>query len=84
MNSGARWAIGILVALVIGLAVGLAVVVGDDSDPEPETVTLETEPETTTEATEAETTPTETQPPTGGETAPGGSEEDGSGGLGFD
>ena len=83
MNSKARWTIGILLALVIGLGVGLAVVAGDDSGAEPDTVTVSTEETTETEATEPETTPTETQPSNGGETAPSGGQPDGSGGLGF-
>jgi hypothetical protein len=83
MNSKARWTIGILLALVIGLGVGLAVVAGDDSGDEPETVTVSTQETTETEPIEPETTPTETQPSNGGETAPSG-EPDGSGGLGFD
>ncbi len=81
MNSKARWTIGSLLALVIGLGVGIAVIAGDDSGDEPDTVTVSTDEPTETEATEPETTPTETQPSDGGQTAP--AEPGGSGGLGY-
>jgi hypothetical protein len=58
-----RWLIGVLVALVVGLGVGLLIVAGDDSQDET-TVTVEsTEEDETTEATtteETETVPEET------------------------
>ena len=82
MSPKARWIIGLLLALVIGLAVGLAVVAGDDSD-EPETVTVQTETEAT-EATETQPSPTETAPQDGGVDPPESGEPDGSGGLGFE
>jgi hypothetical protein len=67
MDSRTRWIIGLLLALVIGLAVALVIVAGDDSD-DGTIVTVEptTEP-TRTEATEPEATETGTS---GGTPAP--------------
>jgi hypothetical protein len=82
MNTGTRWAIGLLLAVVIGLAVGLAIVTGDNGDDEP-TTTLETEVEET-EPTETEVEPdvTETVPTEGGVAPPTTPKPDGTGGLG--
>jgi hypothetical protein len=70
MDARTRWIIGLLLALVIGLAIGLVIVAGDDSD-DGTTVTVEgtterTRPETT-ETTETEATETA---PSGGTPAP--------------
>jgi hypothetical protein len=83
MDTRTRWIIGLLLALVIGLAVGLIIVAGDDPDEEPAvTVQSATEP-TETEPTETEpieTEATETTPTgtSGGTPAPG--PEDAAGG----
>ena len=70
MNSRTRWIIGLLLALVIGLAVGLIIVAADDSD-DSTPVTLEPTTESTrpeaTETIETETTETSTS---GGTPAP--------------
>jgi hypothetical protein len=62
MDSRTRWIIGLLLALVIGLGVGLVIVAGDDPE-DATTVTAQptepTRPEAT-EATETETTETGT------------------------
>lgn len=80
MNARARWIIGILLALVIGLGVGLALVAGDDQT-DPETVTVTTEqPDTTSET--APETETQTAPSQGGVSPPSPGQPDGSGGLG--
>jgi hypothetical protein len=86
VDARARWIIGLLLALVIGLGVALVIVAGDDSNdseptataPNPATEKL-TEP--TTSATPTTTTPTG---PTGGTPAPGDTTTttpDGQGGL---
>jgi hypothetical protein len=85
MDARARWIIGLLLALVIGLGVALVIVAGDDSDdsepsvtaPNPATEKL-TEPTTT--AAPTTTTPTGT---TGGTPVPGSTTTtpDGQGGL---
>lgn len=68
MTTNARWIVGLLLALVIGLGVALLIVAGDDSDDSSSTVTESatqgiltgvTEQTQTTETTET----TETQPP---------------------
>jgi hypothetical protein len=70
MDSRTRWIIGLLLALVIGLAVGLVIVAADDSD-DGTTITLESTTEPTrseaTETIETETTETSTS---GGTPAP--------------
>jgi hypothetical protein len=78
MDTRTRWIIGLLLALVIGLAVGLVIVAGDDSDEET-TVTREltTEP-AETEATETEATETTPTGTSGG--TPGPTPEDAGGG----
>ena len=82
MNTRTRWTIGILLALVIGLTVGLVIVAADESD-DPDTVTVEAT-ETEPADTETQPTTTETTPEEGGGTAPQDGQPDGSGGLGFD
>ena len=72
MNSRTRWIIGFLLALVIGLAVGLIIVAGDDSD-DSTTVTVQS----TTEPTNSETI--ETSETSGGTPAPGPEDAGGSG-----
>jgi hypothetical protein len=68
MNSRTRWIIGLLLALVIGLAVGLVIVAGDDSK-DSTTVTRDATSESTrSEATE--TIGTESVPSSGGTPAP--------------
>lgn len=61
MTTNARWIIGILLALVIGLGVGLAIVAGDDSQDSTTTVTTRDEVTTDIETTET-SEPTETGP----------------------
>jgi hypothetical protein len=61
MDSRTRWIIGLLLALVIGLGVGLVIVAGDDSEDET-TVTVQSTLEETTETSATETTATETAP----------------------
>lgn len=75
MSTNARWIIGILLALVIGLGVALAIVAGDDG---------EQEPSSTSEPAVTETqAPTQTQAPTEAGSGNGGvAPPDGSGGLG--
>jgi hypothetical protein len=68
MDTRTRWTIGILVALVIGLGVGLIIVAADNSD-EPDTVTVRTTPTESTE-TGTESAPTTTSEDTGGTPAP--------------
>jgi uncharacterized membrane-anchored protein YhcB (DUF1043 family) len=79
MSSRTRWIIGLLLALVVGLAVGQIIVAGDESD-DSTTVTLESTAESTrSEATETlQTEPTHTST-TGGTTAPGPADAGGSG-----
>jgi hypothetical protein len=86
VDARARWIIGLLLALVIGLGVALVIVAGDDSEdsepavtaPNPATEKL-TEPTTTAAPTATTTTGT-----TGGTPVPGGTttvSPDGQGGL---
>jgi hypothetical protein len=64
MDTRTRWIIGLLLALVIGLGVGLIIVAGDDSEESP-TVTVQP----TTESTRSEATETlQTEPPSSGGT----------------
>ena len=56
MSTNARWIIGLLIVLIIGLGVALAIVAGDNGDSNNDTVTLPTITE--------QTSPTETQAPT--------------------
>lgn len=81
MDTRTRWIIGILLALVIGLAVALIIVAGDDSDdsgPARTTANPATEKLTEPTTTAAPTTTTATTPsggtpvPGGTSTAPGG------------
>ena len=72
MDTRTRWIVGILLALVIGLAVGLVIVAGDDTE-ETETVTVRTTPTERTESTTL-SIPTSTED-TGGTPAPGIDEE---------
>ncbi len=51
MNTRARWTIGILVALVIGLAVGLIIIAADNNN-------NNNDHSTTTQSTDSTTTPT--------------------------
>ncbi len=67
MDTRTRWIVGILLALVIGLGVGLVIVAGDDSE-ETETVTVRTIPTERTEGT-TRSIPTSTED-TGGTPAP--------------
>jgi hypothetical protein len=83
VNARARWTIGILLALVVGLAVGLVIVAGDDSnDSDTNSISLESTPttvpqstvQTTTQGTISTTTnPSGGTPVPGGTTSPGGS-----------
>jgi hypothetical protein len=82
MDTRTRWTVGILVALVIGLGIGLIIVAADESN-DTETVTVQGTTETVETATRAEPTTTED---TGGTPAPGIDQEgvttpDGQGGL---
>jgi hypothetical protein len=84
MDTRTRWTIGILVALVIGLGVGLIIVAADDSG-DTDAFTVRTAP---TEPTETGTgsVPTTTSEDTGGTPAPtitdeGTTTPDGQGGL---
>jgi hypothetical protein len=82
MDTRTRWTVGILVALVIGLGVGLIIVAADESN-DIETVTVQSATETTESTTHPEPTTTED---TGGTPAPGIDEEgmttpNGQGGL---
>ena len=88
MDARARWIIGLLLALVIGLGVALVIVAGDDSEdsgpavtaPNPATEKL-TEPTTTAAPTTTTPAPTGT---TGGTPVPGATTKtapDGQGGL---
>jgi hypothetical protein len=72
VSTRARWTIGILVAVVIGLAVGLIIVIGDDSnDNASNTITVQsvTVP-TTTGATTSQTTTSATTQTNGGTPVP--------------
>jgi hypothetical protein len=70
VDTRTRWIIGILLALVIGLAVGLIIVAADNSKTTTMTVPLETT-STPTRSTTTETTTTETATaPNGGVTIP--------------
>jgi hypothetical protein len=82
MSIRASWIIGLLLAVIIGLAAGLAIVAGDSSDDEPEAVSFPTETET--EATEIQAGPTviETTTDQGGVSPPTPPRPDGTGGLG--
>ena len=85
MTTRSRWTIGLLLALVIGLGVGLAIVAGDDS--KEATVTVSGTVDTpNSEATTIETTPTQTSDTESGGVSPPDSTatgpSDGSGGLG--
>jgi hypothetical protein len=85
MDTRTRWVIGLLVALVIGLAGGLIIVAGDSSDDASTTVTVKTgAPRQSTPGNATLTEPT-TSNPTGGTPAPpaGGDSDppNGSGGL---
>jgi hypothetical protein len=85
VNPRARWTIGILVALVIGLAVGLIIVVGDDGNDASTTVPVEsistptTAPTTTTSQTTTQSTTTNQG---GGTPVPGGTTKTTPGGTG--
>jgi hypothetical protein len=71
VNSRSRWIIGILIALVIGLAVGLIIVIGDDSSDNGTTVTLPTVSSATqTQATTTQSTTTTQTVPNGGTGVP--------------
>ena len=85
MNPRARWTIGILVALVIGLVVGLIIVIGDDDNKNASTTvqidstsTPTTSPTTTSETTTQQTTTSQS----GGTPAPGGTTKTMPGGTG--
>jgi hypothetical protein len=88
MTTRTRWIIGLLLALVIGLAVGLVIVAGDDG--EESTVTVSGPIDTPrSETTTVRSTPSQTVPPeSGGVPSPtpgsgsGSPAPDGSGGLG--
>jgi hypothetical protein len=86
VNTRARWTIGILVALVIGLALGLIIVAGDDSnDSDTNSISLESTqtsvPQTSVQTTTQQTISTTTNQ-SGGTPVPGGtSTTGGSGGL---
>jgi hypothetical protein len=68
MDPRTRWIVGLLLALVIGLAVGLVIVAGDDSG---DGTTVTVEPTTETARPEAtETVETEPPPDSGGTPAP--------------
>jgi hypothetical protein len=86
VNTRARWTIGILVALVIGLAVGLIIIAGDNGNNASTTVPIESistptaAPTTTFQTTTQSTTTNQS----GGTPVPGGTTETtpgGSGGL---
>jgi hypothetical protein len=82
MTPRIRWTIGLLLALVIGLAVGLVIVTGDESEETTVTVTGAVDTPQT-EATQAPPIETETSPESGGVPSPDtGTAPDGSGGLG--
>lgn len=68
MDTRTRWIVGLLLALVIGLGVGLVIVAGDDSD-DPETVTVRTAPTERSEGTTTRSIPTVTED-TGGTPVP--------------
>jgi hypothetical protein len=60
VGTNAKWIIGLLVAVVIGLAAGLIIVAGDAADDdEPDTVTVPSVPRTVP----TQPPPTETQEP---------------------
>ncbi len=66
MDTRTRWIVGILLALVIGLGVGLVIIAGDDSE-DSTTVTIQTAPERSESSTRS--VPTSTGD-TGGTPAP--------------
>jgi hypothetical protein len=85
VNTRARWTVGILVALVIGLAVGLIIVIGDDDNKNASTTvpiesisTPTTSPTTTSQTTTQSTTTNQS----GGTPAPGGTTKTTPGGTG--
>jgi hypothetical protein len=81
VSTNARWIIGLLVAVVIGLAAGLIIVAADSADDDqPDTVTVPSVPRTVTQPP-----PTETQEPAPQTETGGGQDDDagpGNGGLG--
>jgi hypothetical protein len=84
VDTRTRWIVGVLVALVIGLGVGLIVVAADNSKDTTTTIPANgpataklTEPTTTSAPTTSTTAPNGGSGVPGGTTAPGG----GSGGL---
>jgi hypothetical protein len=68
MDARTRWIIGLLLALVIGLGIGLVIVAGDDEE-DGTTVTVEATTERTEPTETAQTETTETAP-SGGTPAP--------------
>jgi hypothetical protein len=84
VNSRTRWTIGILLALVIGLAVGLIIVAGDNSNDNGTTESVSTTSiaRTQTQSTTSQATTTSTVP-NGGTPAPGSTttSPNGTGGL---
>ena len=75
MSTNARWMVGLLLVLVIGLGVALLIVAADDSDDGGGETTVETVTGETTEA------PTTTEVPTVTETLTTPTTPDGSGGI---
>jgi hypothetical protein len=84
VNPRARWTIGILVALVIGLAVGLIIVIGDDGNDASTTVPVESisTPTTAPTTTSQTTTQSTTTNQSGGTPVPGGTTKTTPGGTG--
>jgi hypothetical protein len=77
MSTNARWMVGLLLVLVIGLGVALLIVAGDNSDDDGETTV---ESAVTTELS-VEVPPTTTEVPTVTETTTVPTTTDGSGGI---
>ena len=81
MSTNAKWIIGLLIAIVLGLAAGLIIVAGDNADDETDTVTVpsvvRTEPTQPAQAETQEPAP-ETETDSGDQGAVG----PGNGGLG--
>jgi hypothetical protein len=83
VDTRTRWIIGILVALVIGLGVGLIIVAADNSGETTTTVPLESTSAPTRSTATHTTTRSTTTTPNGGSPVPGGASTPGGGSGGL-